>query len=74
MFCCNGDVNERIYDIEKPDFIIYLLKDKISSLEQQLIKKKCTNRFFCKAIATYSDNNNNGSINEYSKSMDKNKQ
>ena len=80
----NEDVRKSFNKIEKFDFMINLLKDRISLSEQHLIEKKCNNRFFCKTEdiahsnifrATYSDNNdNNESIKDSSKSVNKNRQ
>ena len=58
----NADISKSIDNIKKSDFIITVLKDRISILEQQLVEKKCNNRFlFVKQkislIATYSDIN-----------------
>ena len=67
-----------IQTIEKSDFIITSLKNRISLLKQQLMENKCNNQFFFKQkispIGTYSDNNDdNTSINDSSKSINKNR-
>ena len=44
----NADINKSIDNIKKSDFIITVLKDRISILEQQLVEKNAIIDFFCK--------------------------